>query len=76
MKLDREIRKMLNYRQDVAEYLIRHNRTVDQEVKLIEEKKSGLSASQRQFILTYFDPEVIEETVIEDGQEQTETTDN
>jgi hypothetical protein len=67
---------MLNYRQDVAEYLIRHNRTVDQEVKLIEEKKSGLSASQRQFILTYFDPEVIEETVIEDGQEQTETTDN
>lgn len=61
MKLDREIRKMLNYRQDVAEYLIRHNRTVDEEVKLIEEKKSGLSASQRQFILTYFDPEVIEE---------------
>ena len=76
MKLDREIRKMLNYRQDVAEYLIRHNRTVDQEVKLIEEKKSGLSASQRQFILTYFDPEVIEETVIEDGQEQTKTTNN
>lgn len=76
MKLDREIRKMLNYRQDVAEYLIRHNRTVDQEVKLIEEKKSGLSASQRQFILTYFDPEVIEETVIEDGQEQTEATDH
>lgn len=68
MKLDREIRKMLNYRQDVAEYLIRHNRTVDQEVKLIEEKKSGLSASQRQFILTYFDPEVIEEVQTDEQQ--------
>jgi len=76
MKLEREVRKMLNYRQDVAEYLIRHNRTVDQEVKLIEQKKSGLSASQREFVLTYFDPEVVEETIIEDGQEQTETTDN
>lgn len=68
MKLDREIRKMLNYRQDVAEYLIRHNRTVDEEVKLIEEKKSGLSASQRQFILTYFDPEVIEEVQTDEQQ--------
>ena len=68
MNLDREIRKMLNYRQDVAEYLIRHNHTVDQEVKLIEEKKSGLSASQRQFILTYFDPEVIEEVQTDEQQ--------
>jgi excinuclease UvrABC ATPase subunit len=63
MKIDKEIRRMLNYRQDIAEYLHRHNRTVEEEVKLIEEKKSGLTTSQRNYVLTYFESEVIEEPI-------------
>jgi hypothetical protein len=54
-KIGKEVRRILNYRNDIAEYLTRNNRTLAEEHALILEKKSNLTLSQRNYILTYYE---------------------
>jgi hypothetical protein len=54
-KVGREVRRILNYRNDIAMYLVKHDRTLAEEYALILEKKSNLTLSQRNYILTYYE---------------------
>jgi hypothetical protein len=78
-KYDKEppvMKKILTMQDEVSIHLAKNNRTLDQELLLIFEKKSTLPTRLRRFVMSWYEFQLNQQKANEESENQGESTDD